>query len=74
MPKKYTYPEELPKFEVACLVYAAATDLVVFGTPDEIEAIWKPVVARFYKELIFTIDTFKGIPKNTLILEWQISE
>ena len=64
MPKKYTYPEELPHFEIACLVYAAATDLV---TPDKLEAFWKPAVAQFYKELIFTVDTFKEIHNNTLI-------
>ena len=69
MPKKYFYPEDLPSFEVASLVFAAATDLGMTGNS---EALWKPVISRMYKELIFTVDTFSKVNNDTLILEWSI--
>ena len=67
VPKKYSYPSNLPKFEMACLVYAATIEL---GVEEEYEGLWKPVMAKLYKELIFTVETFNEVPNALLINEW----
>ena len=70
MPKKYDYPDDLPNFEVAHLTYAAASEL---KSDSESMNLWKPVVSKMYKELIFSIDTFNELPNDTFIHGWQMS-
>lgn len=70
MPKKYDYPDDLPNFEVAHLTYAAAAEL---NTDNVSKDLWKPVVSKMYKELIFSVATFTELSNDTYIHTWQMS-
>ena len=65
--KKFLYPDDL-QFEVACLVYAAATELGIVQHDN----LWRPSIAKFTREKITTVKALRTISNNKLMEQWRI--